>query len=173
MSVGINGTIAISRRTTYQVLFNATDLGLVDDVDPTKFKLVYKPIATGTTGKDNPVGQRLTGMGGMITVQFRQLSLAQYVVLTPWYSGTGFIPLSPPLNSDLYTYSKTLVLHPVDMLTVTTEDLVFSNACPTSPPMIKRTGGQEDVLEVEFILFPSRTTMGTTPSAITPGTIGQ
>ena len=173
INTGILATAGPRTRKMYQVLFNAVDVGLTDVVDPTGVKLTGRKITAGTFGKDLALGYRVTGSEGTIKVQILQLNLAQYIALCPWYSGTGAIPLTPPNGADLYTYAKTLVLHPIQNASSTTEDLNYGMCCPmTSPGQVKRDGGDDDVWEIEFMPFPNRTTLSTTPTAMTPGNVG-
>jgi hypothetical protein len=163
----------ISRRTNYQVLWKATspiDLGLVDEVDPSGIKMIFDPITTGSTGKKNKLGDRFVGIEGMIKIQLRQLNLNNYESLMPWAS-TAPYALSPLLNADMYTFADQLTLHPVDMLTATTEDIIFTSACPITLPLPKRDGAKDDVWEMMFAIYPNRTTMSTTPLVISPGNL--
>ncbi len=164
----------ISRRTSWQVLWKATspvDLGLLDDVDTTGIKFVQDGIMTGTTGKKNKLGDRLVGVEATIKIQMRQLNATQYAALCPWSTVAPF-SLFPPLNADMYQYSDLLVLHPVDMLAVTTEDIIFPHAVPMQPPStLKRGGDKDDVWDIVFQCYPDRTVMSTTPLVITPGTL--
>jgi hypothetical protein len=161
----------ISRRTVWDVTYNSVSLGLCDDIDPSAIKMEFEPIVTGSTGKKNVLGQRFVGISGMIKIQLRQLNMTQYAALAPWSTGTP-IQLVPPLNADMYAYAQTLTLHPDDMVSVTTEDLLFTHAVPMQlPGTPKRTGGADDVWEIEFAVFPDRTVMSTTPLVVTPGTV--
>ena len=172
---GIAGSIGIANRKHYAVVFNSIDLGLCDDVDPTGVKLLFDDITTGSTGKKNVLGKRMVGANGGIKVQFRQLNQAQFAALAPWNVSwtTGHVIMTPPLNSDLYTYSQTLTLHPVENASDTTEDLIFSHACPMNAPgLVKRGGDKDDVFEVEFAVFVDRTALAAAPTSISPGTVG-
>jgi hypothetical protein len=163
----------ISRRTNFQCLWKATspnDLGLVDDVDPSGVKLILDPIMTGSTGKKNKLGDRVVGFEGLIKIQLRQLNLNNYETLMPW-AATAPYALTPLLNVDMYSFADQLTLHPVDMLTATTEDIIFTNAVPITLPLPKRTGGNDDLWEMTFAIYPNRTTMSTTPLVISPGNL--
>ena len=173
VNTGILATAGPRTWKRFQVLFNAVDLGLTDVVDPTGIKFKGRPITAGTFGKDLPLGYRVTGFEGVVKIQILQLNVAQYTAMTPWYGGTGAIPLMPAQGSDLYSFAKSLVLHPIQNGASTTEDLNYGLACPiTSPAQVKRDGGDDDMVEIEFMLFPNRTTLSTTPTAMTPGNVG-
>jgi hypothetical protein len=150
---------------SYQVLYGPSlgalvDMGLVDDVDPTKSKMKFRPITTGSTGKGNKLGDRFIGADVVVSIQFRQITLAMLQALCPWSTGTP-VELQPPLNADMYTYSQPLVLHPLEQLAGTTLDRVFLHAVPMNTPDLKRDGGADDVITIEFACYPDRPSMQT------------
>ena len=156
----------ISRRAAFVVSFNSVNMGLVDEVDPSGLKFELEGIFTGSTGKKNKLGDRVVGVGGTIKIQFRQLSLVMYQALAPWNAGAVPIALIPPLNTDLYTFSLPLLLHPDDLGAVTTEDITFPHACPIRLPLPKRGGDKDDVLEIEFAIYPDRAAFNTSFGAM-------
>lgn len=168
---GVNGSSPPSRKTNYHVTFNSVYLGVVDSVDPSKLKQLMEAIKCGTSG-NVVLGYRMSGISGSISVDLRQLDNIQSETLSPWWSGSGAIPLTAPANSDLYGYSQLLTLHPDDLPGVTLEDLVFPNACPvTIPGAVKRDGQKEDVWPVEFVVMPSRSALSSDLTNAKPGTV--
>jgi hypothetical protein len=155
---GVNGTQG--RRTTiYAVTFATVPLGLVDIVDLTKLKMILKAITSGTTG-EQVLGDQVRGVNGSISLDLAELDNYQYQTLAPWWSGTGTIPLFPPIGADLYTYSAALLLHPQDRVAGTTEDITFANACPISLPGCNKADNKNFLMAaVEFKVYPSRTAL--------------
>jgi hypothetical protein len=157
-------------RGAYQVNFNGNDMGLVDMVDPSKSALIFEDITTGTTGKKNVIGKRFVGAKIMVSVAFRQVTVAMQRALCSWANSNNgsSVVFTPPLNADMYTFAKPLILHPTDHTDAdTTADLVFDHACIEKLPLVKRDNGSDDVAEVDFYIFPDRTAMQTSTGTIT------
>jgi hypothetical protein len=161
-----------STRGAWQVTYNGTDMGLVDMVDPTKTELMFEDITTGTTGKKNVIGQRFVGAKEIISVQFREITVAMQRALCVWSNQSAGTPvvLAPPLNADMYSYGKVLLLHPTDRAdTDTTMDLTYNHAVCLKVPLPKRDNGSEDVVEVDFRNYPDRPGMQTSSGVINLG----
>ena len=158
----------VASRGAYQVVFNGNDMGLVDDVDPTKSVLMFEDITTGSTGKKNVIGLRFVGAKVLISVEFRQITVAMQRALCSWgdQSSGSTISLTPPLNSDLYQFAQPLLLHPTDR-SDTLMDVQYDHAVCTKVPLMKRDNGKDDVVAVEFQVFPDRPGMNTSTGVST------
>jgi len=160
------GTAANFKRRVYIMIYNSLDLGHFDGIDPSKLKLQGYPIKSGSTGADLKLGMRITGMEGTLDAELRELTLANIKKLHAHYSSGDSIPLIPPINTDTYTLSQALKLHPKDLdIAVTTEDINFLHAYPLSPFLAKRDGKGDDVLPVSFEFYPDRTIVDSTGQA--------
>lgn len=138
-----------TRKLDWNVIFDTAGIGLVDAVDPTKLKMVYKELKAGTTG-DVVLSDRFVALNGSIDVDVRQITVAQITKLCPWFPHA-----TPPVGKLLYDYAKKLVLHPSDLPdTDKTEDIGFWKAVPMTGYMIKRDGEKEDVWKVSFAIYP-------------------
>src|SRR4051812_28460235 len=123
------GNLANTRRANWDVKWNAADLGYVDDVHP-DLQLMFEPIKVGSIGAAI-LGQRFTGLEGLIKIQLREVTRATLEKLMPWAAGGGAaIDISPPINTDLYIYSQVLLLHPTDMGVTTSQDLNLLKTVP-------------------------------------------
>lgn len=154
------GDITKTRRTNWKCTWNATDLGYVDEVTP-ELSYMLEAITVGSIGKAK-LGERFLGLSGdTIKIQVRECTRAVVEKLLPWFTGTtgsAEIALTPPINTDIYTYAQALVLHPEDLAAGTVnEDVELYKAVPVSAWPMKRNGQQDDVWEVTFRIFPDRT----------------
>lgn len=152
------------RRTNYDVIFDGDNLGLLDDVSP-ELAMMLEPVKTGSTG-NMKLDDRFTGLedDARITVQVREINRTQIERLMPWFTGTantGDIPLTPATNALMSTHAKLLVLHPRDQGTTLTQDLVILKAFPRTGYQLPRTGTEDDVWEIEFLIYPDVSKIGT------------
>jgi hypothetical protein len=150
--------LANTRRTNWAVKWNGTDIGYVDKVDPSALKLGMDPIQVGTIGKA-ALGVRFTGLEGTVKVQVRECTLLQLQTVIPWYTAGATFPFTPPINKDLYDYAKELLLHPEDKGATVTEDVHLLKTVPISVANIARDGTKDDVWEIEFMVFPDRSSL--------------
>lgn len=150
-------------RSSWGVVFDGQDFGLLDDVQP-DIKHVTEQIMTGSTGKI-VLGERFVGLGGSIKVQLRQLTRAMIAATLPWADASGpALTLTPPLNGDFYSYAAPLALHPLILpADDKSMDINFVRAAPVTAVNIKRTGKQDDVWDFEFNIFPHRPSLLASP----------
>jgi len=161
--------ISDSRRTNWDVTWATVALGGVDEVNP-DLSLVLADIKIGTYG-DMVLGQRVVDMGGLISVQLREMTRTLWATLTPWYDhGAGGadptadeVGIMPAPGVDLYTHADALILHPHDLDgAVVTEDIELYKAVPITPPAQRRRDGvSDDVWTVQFAVYPDRDKIGT------------
>lgn len=148
------------RHTTWIATWKAAGgdvvLEATDAVDPTGFEMIFHELKVGVTGPQK-LGERFVGAEGMITVEQREIGDVLLRALTPWAGASGSYHLTPPRGTDLYGYARELVLHPSDLAPgTTTEDLHFLKTVP----IIKAPEGdgeEDNVLAVEFWIYPDRT----------------
>lgn len=107
---------ANSRRTMYDVTWNAYDLGGLDDAK-LDLAMLLAAIKIGSLGNVK-VGDRFIGLtdDAKITLILRETIRATIQKLVPWATQTAGaeLVLTPPVNTDLYTYAQPLILHPRD-----------------------------------------------------------
>jgi hypothetical protein len=146
-----------TRLYNYDVTWDSYAFGAVDEVAP-DFEIKVKEIKIGSFG-DVKVGERIIGLEGKIKVMAREIDITLLRKMLPWYT-SGSVPLLPAtVHKDLYDYAKLLTIHPID-ISGTTEDLTFLKAVPRFKPM-QRDGTKDDVVEVNFEIFPDRTQLPT------------
>jgi hypothetical protein len=143
-------------RSTWQPLWNSVGLGATAKVDPSKLKFVYSDILTDVTGKV-PIGQRFIGIKGSIILSLQQLNPTLIGLVAPWLASGE---MQPAVNTDMYSFAQVLQLHlatagPTDY----TNDFFFRKAVPISMPAIAKDGTKEDVLDIEFAIYPDRSTL--------------
>jgi hypothetical protein len=151
----MDGDITRTRRTNWDASWKGQSLGLVDEVFP-DIDLVLKPIRVGTLGPID-LDERVEALKCQVKIQVREIALAVFQQLCPWYGGTGSIPGVPlKPGQRLYEYAGALVLHPHDLpATDLSEDLNFVKAVPVTPPAkLKRDGTKEDVFEIVMHAYP-------------------
>lgn len=156
------GTVGNSRRTQYDVSWNAYDLGFLDDVKP-DLPLKLDPIKIGSLG-DVKLGDRILGLedGAKVTIVLREPIRLSFQKLAPWASQSAgaALDLTPPAGGDLYTYAQVLLLHPRDqtgLTPATSQDISLTKTVPLKAFEIPRTGNDEDKWAVEFLIYPDRT----------------
>lgn len=159
-----NQNVSETRRTNYLITLDGIGLGLTDDVDPSGVKIMTEPIQCGSTGKII-LGERVIGIEGSIKIQHRQVNRTMIDRLMPMIPTTGGSRGGPlNLNIDLYDHAKRLTLHPIDKATGdTSEDVHFLKAVPIVAVAPKRTGKEDDVMDVEYKIYPDRSTMTSAP----------
>jgi hypothetical protein len=150
-----------SRATMYDVSWNAYDLGGLDNVDP-QFDLLLRAIKMGSFGPVK-LGDRFLGLddGAKVIVDIRETVRGTFQKLAPWanQSAGNELDLTPPANTDLYTYAQSLILHPRDrtgQTPSTDQDLELYKTVPVNWFKLKRTGNDEDVYSVTFLIYPDR-----------------
>jgi hypothetical protein len=153
-----------TRRDMYNVSWNSVDLGGLDGVKP-EFKMLLDPIKIGSLGKAK-VGDRFVGLGedAKVTIKIRETAngtlRGRLQKLMPWATQTtgAELALTPAVNVDLYSYAQALVLHPRGAAAVD-EDLTLLKTVPVRAHEIPRTGTEDDVWEVEFLIYPDRSSL--------------
>lgn len=160
------------RRTSWAAKWGAYDFGLLADVQP-DIKFLMESIVTGTTGKLK-LGDRFLGLDGTVKIQALQVDLQLFTATLPWQQNNtaGGLILTPPLNADLYEFADVMTLHPLDMGTDTTEDLILVKTVPTVAMNLKRTGKADDVWDLEFHVYPDRDKLMASPPVLYYGGIG-
>ena len=158
------------RRTSWDVSAAGTDIGGVDEVDPSGIKLEKDPVRVGTAGKIK-LDDRVIGIqdGSVVKIQFRETATwAKMKLMFPWLgAGTDLVP---PTGALMTAYAVQWILHPHDKPADTSEDIVLYKAVPRQGYAIKRDGTKDDVFEVELEPYPDPTKVGT--SANPYGKIG-
>jgi hypothetical protein len=138
------------KRTDWDVTWDAFAFGLVDAVNP-DLKYTLDDIKAGTTGKII-LGERFAGANGTIKVVARQITTELVQKVVPWYPA-----ITPPLNADLYSYARLLVLHPAYLPADDPSlDMWIAKATPVSAYNLKRDGEKDDAFEIVFNIYPDR-----------------
>src|SRR4051812_31596736 len=105
------GNVENTSRSNWIITWKDKNLGLVDDVDPTKLKHLMEEISVGSLGKKLKLGDRFIAMLGELKVQIREVVPEVVTLLQPWLEAGEF---KPAFNTDWYKYADLLVLHPTD-----------------------------------------------------------
>lgn len=153
------------RRTNYDVTWDSSDLGSVNDVDP-QLKLLVGKVETGSTGQMK-LDDRVLGLedAAKVIIQLRECTRDRLEKLVPWSTGSGDYELSltPVIGTLLSaTYAKALILHPRDMADVS-EDIELYKTVPMNAIGPKRTGREDDIWTIEFWIYPDLTKLTTSP----------
>lgn len=151
------------RRTSWVPTWNGIKLGTTMEVDP-QLKLMLDAIRRGTTGKV-VLGHWVSGVEGTIKIQCPDVGATLFTAINP------FAPSLAPtvFNDNLYAYAHLLNLHPLDMGATTTEDLNFPKAAPVSCATVKRSGDKDEMLVVEFWIYPDLSQLITSTPKIVQG----
>jgi hypothetical protein len=148
-------------RDNWVPTWNGQPLGYCDDTDP-GLTALYDAIGAGTLGKIR-MGDRFVGLEGDITLMMREPTLSIIETMIPWgVDGNGEYLISPPINTDMYTYAQLLNLQPSSRVAASdhTLDLNLVKAVPIHVPnAFKLTGKQDDVMPVKFRIYPLRTAL--------------
>src|SRR5205085_2448080 len=95
-----------TRLRNYDVTWNSYAFGSVDKVTP-DVRLIKKPITVGSVGAAR-LGDRIVGVDGTVKVEAREIAIALFRKMLPWYSAGG-VALNPAtINKDLYDYAAAL-----------------------------------------------------------------
>lgn len=154
-------TLSIAEKDilNYDCSWKATTLGYVKEVDPTGFKLMTKDVMVGKWG-EVVVDKIVIGMAGSIKTTLEQVKVATVKQLCPWWT-SGTVPLMPATrHQSLYALAGQLILHPVGDGT-TDNDFTFPKAFPIWAPA-KADGKEYRVIEVEWLIFPDQSVLGST-----------
>src|SRR4051794_17443083 len=103
-----------TRQGSYDITWSTYTAGGVDEVDPTGLVIKLQDVKLGSLG-DIALGKRIIGLEGTIKAQLREVDVAAFRALMPWYT-SGSVPLTPAtFNKDIYAYAAKLTLHPTDV----------------------------------------------------------
>lgn len=158
-----------ARLTSWDAIWNAVPLGLLDKVKP-DIKLEMEPIKRGTTGK-HILGHFITASTIKITAEIPAPTLAIVRSMCPWFT-SGQVPMMPAaMNVDAYTYAQSLTLHPHDVVSATTEDMIFPKTVPMWAFNLERDGDKEEVWQIQFIVYPDFDQLIASPPVVSYGYI--
>jgi len=155
------------RRTTWDPTWNGNALGTTNKVT-NELKYNVEPITRGTTGK-MVLGHWVYGLMGLVRTELPDVGPTLFTNINPFASDSGIMHPSTVIN--LYNYAQLLTLHPHD-LGATTEDQNFVKAVPLKPQTLDRDGVKDDVLIVDWWIYPDLSKLFATPSVIVFGWMG-